>query len=56
METVEFNTNIRCADCLKIAAILLNADPQILYWDNDTNHPDRLLIVKGDGKPQDGGL
>lgn len=47
METVKFRTNIGCADCLKVAAILLNADPKILYWDIDMGHPDRLLMVKG---------
>ena len=47
MEKVKFNTNIRCADCLKFAAILLNADPQIVYWDIDIGQPDWLLIVKG---------
>ena len=47
METVKFRTNIGCTDCLKVAAILLNADPQILYWNIDMSHPDRLLIVKG---------
>ena len=47
METVKFRTNIGCADCLKVAAILLNADPQILYWDIDMGHPDRLLVVQG---------
>ena len=47
MEAVKFRTNIGCTNCLKVAAILLNADPQILYWNIDMSHPDRLLIVKG---------
>lgn len=47
METIQFKTNIGCADCLKVASILLNADSQILYWQVDMDNPDRLLTVKG---------
>lgn len=47
METVRFRTNIGCADCLKFASILLDADSQILYWHVDMDHPERLLTVMG---------
>jgi copper chaperone len=47
METVKFRTNIGCADCLKVASILLNADTQILYWHVEMDHPERLLTVMG---------
>lgn len=47
METVKFRTNIGCADCLKIASILLDADPQILHWRVDMKHPEKMLTVKG---------
>jgi copper chaperone len=47
METIQFRTNIGCADCLKVASILLDADSQILYWQVDMDHPERLLTVKG---------
>ncbi len=47
METVKFKTNIGCAACLKVAALLLDADPQILSWHVDIDHPERLLVVQG---------
>jgi copper chaperone len=47
METIQFRTNIGCADCLKVASILLDADSQILYWQVEMDHPERLLTVKG---------
>jgi copper chaperone len=46
MEALKFRTDIGCATCVKAASFFLDGNNQILHWQIDINHPDRILTLR----------
>ncbi len=49
MKTLAFKTNINCANCVRSVTGFLNEVPEIEHWEVDTEHPGKILQVKGEG-------
>jgi copper chaperone len=49
METLKFKTNIKCGGCIAAVTPHLNTLPEIKKWEVDTQNPDKILTVEGDG-------
>lgn len=49
METLRFKTNINCGNCIKAVTPHLNNVAGITSWQVDTDNPDKVLTVEGDG-------
>ena len=51
MQTLQFNTTINCANCLRAVTPTLNAEPAIQSWQVDTANPNKVLTVTSDLSP-----
>ncbi|WP_207425351.1 heavy-metal-associated domain-containing protein [Pedobacter sp. SYSU D00535] len=49
MEKYQFKTNINCGGCVAKVTPQLNGNSAITRWEVDTNNPDKILTVEGDG-------
>ena len=49
METLKFKTTINCGGCKSKASNFLNTEKAIVKWDVDTDNPDKILTVEGEG-------
>ncbi|WP_373549608.1 heavy-metal-associated domain-containing protein [Haliscomenobacter sp.] len=49
MESLKFKTNINCGGCVKAVTGFLNEVKGISKWTVDTQNPDKILSVEGDG-------
>ncbi len=48
MKTQTFKTTINCSNCIRAVSGFLNEVEDIEHWEVDTDHPDKILSVKGD--------
>ena len=48
MNTLSFNTNINCANCVRAITPTLNGEKAISSWQVDTDNPSKVLTVSGD--------
>lgn len=48
MNTLRFNTNINCANCVRAVTPTLNGEPAITAWQVDTEAPNKVLTVTSD--------
>ena len=46
MKTLQFKTNIECANCLAKVTPFLNKKEGITSWKVDIDHPDKILTVE----------
>lgn len=53
METLKFKTNINCGGCLAKVTPKLNEQAGESCWTVDTDDPDKVLTVSGDGADQE---
>lgn len=53
METLKFKTNINCGGCLAKVTPKLNEQAGENCWAVDTENPDKVLTVSGDGADQE---
>lgn len=51
MQTLQFKTNINCANCLRAVSPSLNEAKAIQSWQVDTNNPDKILTVNTELTP-----
>ncbi len=49
MESLKFKTNINCGGCVKAVTGFINEVPGISNWAVDTQNPDKILSVEGEG-------
>lgn len=49
MESLKFKTNINCGGCVKAVTGFINEVPGISNWVVDTQNPDKILSVEGEG-------
>lgn len=49
MEKIQFTTNINCGSCVKKVTPFLDEAPSIQTWNVDTNNPNKILTVEGNG-------
>ncbi|WKN31812.1 copper chaperone [Porifericola rhodea] len=47
MKTYKFKTNINCGGCVETVASYLDNSQDILQWEVDTQHEDKVLSVMG---------
>lgn len=47
--TLNFKTTINCGSCIKAVTPFLNKVEGLEKWDVDTENPDKILQVQGDG-------
>lgn len=47
--TQQFKTNINCGNCVRAVTNFLNDVSGISSWEVNTDHPQKLLTVKGTG-------
>ncbi|MCB0641303.1 MAG: heavy-metal-associated domain-containing protein [Phaeodactylibacter sp.] len=47
MQTYQFKTNINCSNCVRSVSGFLNEVESVEQWEVDTDHPDKILTVKG---------
>jgi copper chaperone len=47
MKELKFKTNINCGSCIAKVTPALNESVGEGAWDVNTNHPDKILTVKG---------
>ncbi len=53
MKIIKFKTNINCGGCVATVTPFLNESGFISNWQVDTNSPDKVLTVSGEGiEPQ----
>lgn len=45
---IKLKTNIKCMGCVAQITPFPNAETTIQSWEVDTQHPDKVLTVKGD--------
>lgn len=50
METLKFKTNIKCGGCIATVTPHLNQLSEIAKWEVDTQSPDKILTVEGEGQ------
>lgn len=50
METLKFKTNIKCGGCIATVTPHLNNISEITKWEVDTQNPDKILTIEGDGQ------
>lgn len=48
MNTLQFKTNINCANCVRAVTPTLNGEPGIAFWQVDTENPNKVLTVTTD--------
>ncbi len=49
MTVLKFKTNIHCGNCVRAVTGFLNEVNGIKNWQVDTEQPDKILTVEGDG-------
>lgn len=49
MDKLQFKTNINCGNCVRAVTGFLNEVPEVENWHVDTDHPDKILTVEGEG-------
>ncbi len=49
METLKFKTNINCDACVAKVTPVLNKNTSVEKWQIDTQSPNKILTVEGDG-------
>lgn len=49
MTTLQFQTNLNCARCVSAVKPHLDRDPAVRRWSVDTENPQKILTVEGDG-------
>ncbi|WP_353482531.1 heavy-metal-associated domain-containing protein [Haliscomenobacter sp.] len=49
MESLKFKTNINCGSCVKAVTAFINEVEGVENWDVDTQNPDKILSVQGEG-------
>ena len=49
MKILKFKTNINCGGCVKSVTPYLDGEKSISKWQVDTNSPDKILSVSGEG-------
>lgn len=49
MEHLKFKTNINCGGCIKAVTGFINEVEGIENWEVDTQNPDKILSVEGEG-------
>lgn len=54
MAIQQFRTNLNCGRCVAAVKPHLDSDPQIRRWSVDTDNPNKILTIEGDGiQPRD---
>ena len=48
MQTLQFKTTINCSNCVRAVTGFIDDVPGISEWKVNTDHPDKILTVKGD--------
>jgi copper chaperone len=48
MKTLQFKTTINCGNCVRAVTGFLDDVTGIKAWEVDTDHPDKILTVKGE--------
>lgn len=48
MQTLQFKTNINCGNCVRAVTGFIDEVPGISEWEVNTDHPDKILTVKGE--------
>lgn len=46
---LQFKTNINCGNCVRTVTGFLNEVEGIKKWEVDTNNPEKILTVEGEG-------
>lgn len=46
MQTIQFKTNINCANCVAKVTPVLNKKEGIASWNVDTESPDKILTIQ----------
>lgn len=46
MQTIQFKTNIHCANCVAKVTPVLNKREGIVSWNIDTENPDKILTIE----------
>jgi copper chaperone CopZ len=49
MESLKFKTNINCGSCVKAVTGFINEVEGVQNWNVDTQNPDKILSVQGEG-------
>ena len=49
MESLKFKTNINCGSCVKAVTGFINDVEGVENWNVDTQNPDKILSVQGEG-------
>ena len=49
MAKLKFKTNIYCGNCVKSVSGFINEVQNLKAWTVDTENPDKILTVEGDG-------
>lgn len=52
-EMQKFKTNLQCRNCIRAVSGFLGEIPEITFWEVDTEHPDKVLTVNGEGVSPD---
>jgi len=47
-----FKTTIHCSNCVRAVTGFLSDVQDIEHWEVDTDHPDKILSVKGAARPE----
>ncbi len=53
MESFRFKTTINCASCVRIVKPVLDAQPQISFWEVDTQSNDKVLKIESEANPSE---
>ncbi|MCB0663827.1 MAG: heavy-metal-associated domain-containing protein [Saprospiraceae bacterium] len=49
MEKLQFKTNINCNNCIRSVTGFINDVEGISSWNVDTDNPEKILTVEGEG-------
>ncbi|MGB1243449.1 MAG: heavy-metal-associated domain-containing protein [Chitinophagales bacterium] len=50
--TLQFKTNINCANCVRTVGVFLNDETAIQKWEVDTANPNKVLTVETKESPE----
>ncbi len=53
MKELQFKTNINCGNCIKAVSGFLDDVLGVESWEVNTDHPDKILTVKGEAVEPD---
>lgn len=52
-KTLKFKTNLNCGNCVSKVQADLDKSEEIIKWEVDTNHPDKILTVESKGASEE---